>query len=48
MNSCQSGGSALFEQFGDASVELVGRWRSPQLPSSANTGTSWIVGSVRL
>lgn len=40
--------AALFEQFGAFSALFMGRWRSPQLPSCANKGMSWMAGSVRL
>ncbi len=50
MNSCQRAGpppcsSSSSRAF---SAELVGRWRSFELPSCANTGRSWIAGSARL
>ena len=42
-------GAALFEQLGaNAQRAARGPVRNPQLPSCANTGTSWIAGSGTL
>jgi len=42
-------GRALFEQLGaNAQRAARGPVAKTQLPSCANTGTSWIAGSVRL
>jgi hypothetical protein len=49
MSSCQSAGPPCSSSSArTCSARLVGRWRSPQLPSCTNTGTSWIAGPVRL